>query len=63
MLEYFENKLMGTINESRYMLIEFNMRDFSIKEIINVLYEIQLKRIVLVIAHLERYYKFIKVFL
>ncbi|MGG7058156.1 tyrosine-protein phosphatase [Clostridium tertium] len=60
MLEYFENKLIGTINESRYMLIEFNMRDFSIKEVIDVLYEIQLKGIVPVIAHPERYHIFIK---
>ena len=59
-IENFENKLIGTINESRYMLIEFNMRSFSIKEVIEILYEIQLKGIVPVIAHPERYVKFIK---
>ncbi len=59
-LEDFENKLIGTINESRYMLIEFNMRSFSIKEVIEILYELQIKGIVPVIAHPERYIKFIK---
>ena len=59
-LESFEDKLIGTINDSRYMLIEFNMRNFSIKEVIDILYELQLKGIVLVIAHPERYIKFMK---
>lgn len=60
MLQHFDNKLIGTINESRYMLIEFNMKNFSIKEVIDVLYELQLKGVVPVIAHPERYHKFIK---
>lgn len=60
LLENFENKLIGTINNSRYMLIEFNMRNFSIKEVFDVLYELQIKGIVPVIAHPERYHKFIK---
>lgn len=60
MLEYFNNRLIGTINESRYMLIEFNMKNFSIKEVAEVLYELQLKGIVPVIAHPERYHMFIK---
>ena len=60
MLEYYENKLIGTINESRYMLIEFNMRNFSVEEVIYILYDLQLEGIVPVIAHPERYYMFIK---
>lgn len=59
-LENFENNLIGTINESRYMLIEFNMKSFSIKEVTEILYELQIKGIVPVIAHPERYIKFIK---
>lgn len=59
-LENFENKIIGTINESRYMLIEFNMRNFSVEEVIEILYELQLKGIVPIIAHPERYIKFIK---
>ena len=58
-LESYLNKEIGTINDSRYMLIEFNMRNFSIKEVVEVLYELQLKGIVPVIAHPERYYRFI----
>lgn len=60
MLENFEKNLIGTINNSRYMLIEFNMRNFSVKEVLDILYELQLKGIVPVIAHPERYHKFIK---
>ena len=59
-LDNFEDKLIGTINDSRYMLIEFNMRSFSIKEVTEILYELQIKGIVPVIAHPERYIKFIK---
>lgn len=58
-LESYLNKEIGTINDSRYMLIEFNMRNFSIKEVVEVLYELQLRGIVPVIAHPERYYRFI----
>lgn len=59
-LENYEEKLIGTINNSRYMLIEFNMRNFSVKEVLEVLYELQLKGIVPIIAHPERYNIFIK---
>jgi len=58
-LEDYEKGLIGTINNSRYMLIEFNMRDFSIREVTETLYELQIKGIVPVIAHPERYRKFI----
>lgn len=58
--ENYINNYIGTINESRYMLIEFNMRDFSIKEAIENIYELQVRGIVPVIAHPERYQKFIK---
>lgn len=59
-LENYINNCIGTINNSRYMLIEFSMRDFSIKEAIENIYELQLKGIIPVIAHPERYQKFIK---
>ena len=36
------------------------MRNFSVKEVIEILYELQIKGIVPVIAHPERYIKFIK---
>ena len=59
-LEHYNNNLIGTINNSRYMLIEFNMRDFDLEEVITNLYELQLKGITPVVAHPERYIRFIK---
>lgn len=59
-LEHYENGEIGTINNSKYMLIEFNMRDFSKKEVIEGIYELQIRGIVPIIAHPERYLKFIK---
>lgn len=58
--EQFNDGEIGTINNSRYMLIEFPMREFSRTEILDNLYELKLKGIVPVIAHPERYHKFIK---
>ncbi|MEG0669130.1 MAG: CpsB/CapC family capsule biosynthesis tyrosine phosphatase [Clostridium sp.] len=58
--EQYNEGLIGTINDSRYMLIEFPMREFSISEILDNLYELQLKGIIPVIAHPERYHRFIK---
>lgn len=59
-LENLEEGLIGTINNSKYMLIEFNMKNFSLEEVTDVLYELQLKGIVPIIAHPERYHIFIK---
>ncbi|MCR1951323.1 capsular biosynthesis protein [Clostridium sp. DSM 100503] len=58
--ENYINNYIGTINNSRYMLIEFNMKDFSIQEVIESIYELQLIGIVPIIAHPERYQKFVK---
>lgn len=59
-LENLKEGLIGTINDSRYMLIEFNMRDLHIDKVIDVLYELKFYSIVPVIAHPERYHIFIK---
>ncbi len=58
MLEDYDNGLIGTINDSRYMLFELPMTSKLDEDIFNVLYEMQLKGIVLILAHPERY-KFI----
>jgi len=42
------------------MLIEFPLREFSVDEVINDIYELQLKGVVPIIAHPERYKKFIE---
>ena len=59
-LRDYEEGRISTINNSRYMLIEFNMKNFSIREVTETLYELQLKGITPIIAHPERYLKFIE---
>ena len=56
--EFIEGKI-GTINGSKYMLIEFPMDSFD-NNIFEVLYELQIRGIVPIIAHPERYRTFIK---
>ena len=62
-LEYYEEGAIGTINDSRYMLIELPMREFDVNNVIDNLYELTLKGIVPIIAHPERYMPFIKNFI
>lgn len=59
-LEYYNEGLISTINNSRYMLIEFPMKEFNMSEAVDNIYELQLKGIVPVMAHPERYRQFIK---
>lgn len=54
MINDYKEGNIGTINDSRYMLIEFPMRRFD-EEIFDVLYELQVRNIIPVIAHPERY--------
>lgn len=49
---------IGTINDSRYMLIEFDMHKFE-ENAFDILYELQVRDIIPIIAHPERY-KFLK---
>lgn len=46
--------LIGTINDSRYMLIELPMRSFD-SETLEVIYELQVMGIIPILAHPERY--------
>lgn len=50
---YIEGKI-GTLNDSKYMLIEFPMRKFD-DNILDVIYELQVRDIIPIIAHPERY--------
>ena len=59
-LDYYNDKMIGTINNTKYMLIEFPMLDFNIDEVINTIYELQIRGITPIIAHPERYKPFIK---
>lgn len=56
-IENFMAGNIGTINDSRYMLIEFSMHRFD-KNIFETLYELQVRDIVPIIAHPERYKPF-----
>lgn len=59
-LQQYNEGSIGTINDSRYMLIELPMKEFNIEEVIDNIYELQLKGIVPIMAHPERYIPFIK---
>ncbi|GKX67446.1 tyrosine-protein phosphatase [Inconstantimicrobium mannanitabidum] len=58
-IEDYKSGIIGTINDSKYMLIEFPVTKFP-KETFELLYELQLKGIVPIIAHPERYNTFIE---
>lgn len=56
--DYLDGNI-GTLNDSRYMLIEFNMNRFE-ENIFDILYELQVRGITPIIAHPERYRSIIK---
>jgi len=58
-LEFYDEGLIGTINDTMYMLIELPMNKFD-SEPLDVIYELRIKGIVPILAHPERYIPFIK---
>ncbi len=58
-IEDYMDGNIGTLNDSRYMLIEFPMEKFD-ENIFDILYELQVRNIVPIIAHPERYKFFIQ---
>lgn len=58
-LEDFKLGDIGTLGESRYMLIEFPMDKIYFQKAIDEIYELKIKGITPVIAHPERYVDFI----
>lgn len=54
----YVNENIGTLNDSRYMLIELDLRKFD-ENAFDYFYELQVKGITPIIAHAERY-KFIR---
>lgn len=60
LLEYYNDGIIGTINNTKYMLIELPMLEFDIEEVVNTIYELQIRGITSIIAHPERYKQFIK---
>lgn len=54
MIEDYKEGLIGTINDSRYLLFELPMRNFD-SETFDIIYELQVMDIVPILAHPERY--------
>ena len=54
LLEDLKNGEIGTLNNTRYMLIEFNLAEID-EGAFDILYELRIKGIIPVIAHPERY--------
>ncbi|MGL5414446.1 MAG: tyrosine-protein phosphatase [Clostridium sp.] len=54
LLEDLESGNIGTINQSRYILIELSSRRFD-EQFLDMAYELKLKGIIPIIAHPERY--------
>lgn len=59
-LEDYKLGDIGTLGESKYMLIEFPMDKIYFQKVIDTIYELKIKGITPVIAHPERYMDFIK---
>ncbi|MEG2936648.1 MAG: CpsB/CapC family capsule biosynthesis tyrosine phosphatase [Clostridium sp.] len=59
-LQYYLEGEIGTIEDTRYMLVELPIKGFEAEQVINSFYELQLKGVVIVLAHPERYEEFIK---
>ncbi|MBE6051525.1 MAG: capsular biosynthesis protein [Clostridium sp.] len=55
MLNDYNEGIIGTINDSKYMLFEFPMTVEPDEDAFNIIYELQLKGLVLILAHPERY--------
>lgn len=55
LLNLYKDGIVGTINDSRYMLIEFSMSKINKSEVLDCMYELNLLGITPIIAHPERY--------
>ena len=54
MLKSYREGVIGTLNGSRYMLIELPMREYD-EKFLEVIYELQILGVVPILAHPERY--------
>lgn len=54
LLEYIESKDFYTLNNSRYLLIEFSQSNFP-KNIVDIVYELKIRGYIPILAHVERY--------
>lgn len=58
-IEKYKQNLIGTINNTRYMLVELPIEKYESNSL-NVLYELMLQGVKVILAHPERYRAFIK---
>lgn len=58
-IEKYKQNLIGTINNTRYMLVELPIEKYESSSL-NVLYELMLQGVKVILAHPERYKAFIK---
>lgn len=54
LLEYIDSKEFYTLNNSRYLLIEFSQSNFP-KNIVDIVYELKIRGYIPILAHVERY--------
>lgn len=54
LVKWYEEGIIGTINDTRYMLIELPIDKFD-NDVLDIFYELQIKGIKIVLAHPERY--------
>lgn len=59
-LSLYKDGFIGTINESRYMLIEMNMKKINVRKSLKIISNLIRYNIVPVIVHPERYILFVK---
>lgn len=57
-LEWYNENKIGTINDTKYMLIELPLDKFDSYKAIDTIYELQIKGITPILAHPERYMPF-----
>ncbi len=57
LLEYIKSKEFYTLNNSRYLLIEFSQSNFP-NNIVDVVYELKIRGYIPILAHVERYVEF-----
>lgn len=57
-LEFLDKGLIGTINDSKYMLVELPLNKIE-DNVLDILYEVNIRGIKVILAHPERYIEFI----
>lgn len=54
LLDDYENGIIGTINDGKYLLLELSMKEFQ-EKVLDDIYELRLQGVTVILAHPERY--------